>query len=101
MCESYTDVSHRPLASSFFAPGVPQVMASFHEQSNLLAAFVVSVYLLVLRFGPLLIAPLSELYGRHWIYHGCNVLFIILPIACAVSSSLNMHNGFRFLSGCA
>ena len=35
-----------PLASSFFAPGVPQVLRSFHETSNLLAAFVVSIYIL-------------------------------------------------------
>ena len=35
-----------PLASSFFAPGVPQVMRTFHEDSNLLAAFVVSIYIL-------------------------------------------------------
>lgn len=35
-----------PLASSFFAPGVPQVLRAFHETSNMIAAFVVSVYIL-------------------------------------------------------
>lgn len=35
-----------PLASSFFAPGVPQVLRAFNESSNLIAAFVVSVYIL-------------------------------------------------------
>lgn len=42
-----------PLASSFFAPGVPQVMRAFHEESNLMAAFVVSVYLLGFAIGML------------------------------------------------
>jgi|SRR5690242_2975449 len=40
-----------PLASSFFAPGVPQVMRAFDEQSNLMATFVVSVYLLGFAIG--------------------------------------------------
>ena len=40
-----------PLASSFFAPGVPQVMRAFDEKSNLMATFVVSVYLLGFAIG--------------------------------------------------
>ena len=35
-----------PLASSFFAPGVPQVLRTFNETSNMMATFVVSVYIL-------------------------------------------------------
>jgi multidrug resistance protein len=82
-----------------FAPGVPQVLADFHESSNLLAAFVVSVFLLGFAFGPLILAPLSEMYGRRWLYHICNVLFIIFTIACGVSSNFSMLVGFRFLQG--
>lgn len=40
-----------PLASSFFAPGVPQVMRAFDVTSNLMATFVVSVYLLGFALG--------------------------------------------------
>ena len=40
-----------PLASSFFAPGVPQVMSAFGVSSNLMATFVVSVYLLGFALG--------------------------------------------------
>lgn len=42
-----------PLASSIFAPGVPDLMADFRSDSNLLASFVVSVYVLGFAFGPL------------------------------------------------
>lgn len=35
-----------PLASSMFAPGVPEVLAEFHMDNENLATFVVSVYLL-------------------------------------------------------
>lgn len=90
-----------PLGSSFFAPGVPDVMADFGESSGTLASFVVSVYILGFALGPLIIAPLSELYGRLWLYNTCNVLFIILTIACALSKNMGMLIAFRFLAGCA
>lgn len=90
-----------PLASSFFAPGVPQVMKTFGVTSNLTAALVVSIYILGFAIGPLIIAPMSELVGRYQVYNICNVLFVILTIACAVSSNMNMLIAFRFLAGCA
>lgn len=82
-----------------FAPGVPEVMAQFKSNNDELASFVVSVYVLGYAFGPLIIAPLSELYGRLVIYHICNIMFVILTVACAVASNLNMLIGFRFLEG--
>ncbi|OAL53262.1 MFS general substrate transporter [Pyrenochaeta sp. DS3sAY3a] len=90
-----------PLASSFFAPGVPQVLRAFHETSNLMAAFVVSVYILGFAVGPLVIAPLSELYGRIPLYNVSNLLFVIFNVACALSNSMGMLIAFRFLAGCA
>ncbi|MCJ1377355.1 hypothetical protein MMC17_000450 [Xylographa soralifera] len=90
-----------PLASSMFAPGVPQVLADFKSDDALLGSFVVSVYILGYATGPLIIAPLSECYGRRWVYHTTNVLFVIFTVSCAVASNLNMLIGFRFLAGCA
>lgn len=89
-----------PLASSGFAPGVPDVMRDFQSTSELLATFVVSVYILGFAFGPLLIAPLSEMYGRRHLYNVTNVLFIAFTVACALSTSMDMLIGFRFLAGC-
>lgn len=82
-----------------FAPGVPQAMIEFKSSNVTLASFVVSVYVLGYAFGPLVIAPISEIYGRLPVYHVCNVLFVVFTIACAVSSNLNMLIGFRFLEG--
>ena len=92
-------IHHRPLASSMFAPGVPEVMTEFHSSNTLLAGFVVSVYVLGYAFGPLIIAPLSELYGRMPVYHVSNILFVVFTVACAVATNLNMLIGFRFLQG--
>lgn len=74
-------------------------MEEFHSGNLQLGSFVVSVYVLGYAFGPLIIAPLSELYGRLVIYHTCNLLFVVMTIACAVSTNLNMLIGFRFLEG--
>lgn len=82
-----------------FAPGVPLVMSEFNSTSELLSSFVVSVYLLGFAFGPLLMAPLSEIYGRPIVYHVTNVFFVVFNIACAVANSLGSLIGFRFLAG--
>lgn len=82
-----------------FAPGIPQVMSDFHSNSITLASFVVSVFLIGYVAGPLFVAPISEMYGRTYVYNVSNLLFVIFTVACAVSSSLNMLIGFRFLSG--
>ncbi|KAI8629805.1 MFS general substrate transporter [Xylariaceae sp. FL1651] len=88
-----------PLASSIFAPGVPQVLAEFHSSSLEIATFVVSVYLLGFAAGPIILAPLSEIYGRVPIYHACNVGFVAFSAACALAPSLNTLIAFRFLAG--
>lgn len=42
-----------PLASSMFAPGVPEVMREFDSTNNMLEGFMVSVYVLGFAVGPL------------------------------------------------
>lgn len=90
-----------PLASSFFAPAVPLVMKEFNNENELLAEFVVSIYILGFAFGPLIIAPLSEIYGRAPLYISCNILFIIFSVACGLSKNMGTLVAFRFLLGCA
>ncbi|KAK4951834.1 hypothetical protein LTR10_009754 [Elasticomyces elasticus] len=88
-----------PLASSMFAPGVPEVLEEFGTNNQAMATFVVSVYLLGFAAGPIVIAPLSELYGRVIVYHVCNVGFILFTVACALATDMNMLIGFRFMAG--
>jgi MFS family permease len=88
-----------PLASSMFAPGVPQVMKDFSSNDDLLADFVVSVYVLGFALGPMFLAPMSELYGRLWIYHASNVGFIVFSVLCAKSSTIGMLTACRFFQG--
>ncbi|KAK7210042.1 hypothetical protein V2G26_017220 [Clonostachys chloroleuca] len=88
-----------PLASSIFAPGVPLVLQEFNTTNTELAAFVVSVYVLGFAFGPMVLAPLSEMVGRVPVYHFCNVFFLAFTIACAKAPSMGALIVFRFLAG--
>jgi MFS family permease len=74
-------------------------MAEFHSNNELIEGFVVSVYVLGFAFGPLIVAPLSEMYGRMPIYHICSALYLVFTIICAVSVNMDMLIVFRFLAG--
>ncbi|KAH7313949.1 major facilitator superfamily domain-containing protein [Stachybotrys elegans] len=88
-----------PLSSSIIAPGVPQIMEEFDRDSPELAAFIVSIFVLGSAFGPLVFAPMSEIYGRLIVYHIANVGFVAFMVACALAPSLESLIGFRFLAG--
>jgi MFS family permease len=76
-------------------------MRHFGSTNETLGAFVTSIYILGYAFGPLVIAPLSEMYGRSLLYNINNLLFLIFTIACAVANSLGALIAFRFLVGIA
>lgn len=84
-----------------FAPGAAQLMAEFHSTSSVLGTLSVTIYLLGFVTGPLLIAPLSEIYGRLPIYHACNIIFLAFIIGGALSTDLATFLVFRFITGCA
>lgn len=76
-------------------------MEEFHSSNQELGILVVSIYVLGLALGPLVLAPMSEQYGRLIIYHSCMALFLVFTIACAVSKSLTQLILFRFFAGCS
>jgi multidrug resistance protein len=83
------------------APAVQQVMQDLQTTSTSFATFSVSIFVLGFACGPLLLAPLSELYGRVVVYHTTNVLFLAFTLLCGASRSEASLLVFRFLSGFA
>jgi hypothetical protein len=53
-----------PLASSMFAPGVPEVMRDFKSTNDMLEGFMVSVYVLGFSFGPLSMSKFNSTLKR-------------------------------------
>ncbi|KAF2736394.1 MFS general substrate transporter [Polyplosphaeria fusca] len=89
------------LASTMFAPGALLLVSEFGITSSTVGSLTVSIYILGFAVGPLVLAPLSELYGRLVIYHVCNAVFIAFTLGCALASNTGMFLAFRFLAGCA
>lgn len=92
---------NRPLASTIIAPTASRVMEDFNTTSSILGSFITSVYLLGYAFGPLVLAPLSELYGRAILYNVCNVIFLVFNIACAEAPNMGALIAFRLFAGIA
>ncbi|KAL7947784.1 cycloheximide resistance protein [Trichoderma barbatum] len=90
-----------PLVSSVVAPAVELISADFHTSSTTFPTFVLSIFVLGFAVGPLILPPLSELYGRVIVYNVTNVLFVGFTILCALSHNEAMLLSFRFLSGFA
>lgn len=88
-----------PLTSSIFAPGIPFVNIEFHNTSQYLGAFAISVFVLGFSVGPLFLSPLSEIYGRRIVLNTANVVFCAFTLGCALAPNLTGLIIMRFLAG--
>ncbi|PYH43707.1 MFS transporter [Aspergillus saccharolyticus JOP 1030-1] len=88
-----------PLASSMFSPAIQFVAEEFMITNETLLSFSVTIYLLGFVFGPLLLAPLSEIYGRRVVLSGANWFFVVWQIGCARAPNMTTLIVSRFFTG--
>lgn len=81
------------------APNITDAEKDLNTDDEALATFSLTVYILGFSLGPLLFAPLSELYGRALVYRICLFAFLIMTLGCGLSRSIEMLVAFRFLAG--
>ncbi|KAJ3783432.1 multidrug resistance protein 4 [Lentinula aff. detonsa] len=93
----YTFLS--PLSSSMLAPGLPDIAAKYGVTSTTETSLMLSVFLISFAFGPLLLAPLSEMYGRTWVLHFGTFFSLAFNLGCAFAPNAGAFIGFRFLNG--
>lgn len=74
--------------STGYTSGLAGMMDEFHETSEPIATLGVTTYLTGLACGSLILAPLSEIYGRRPVYIGGMLGFILLILPCALATSL-------------
>ncbi|OQD60461.1 hypothetical protein PENPOL_c023G02237 [Penicillium polonicum] len=89
------------LAATMFAPGAAELADEFGITKSTLETMTVSLYVLGFAIGPLILAPLSELYGRLIVYNFCNVVYLAFTFGCAFSTDTAMFLVFRFIAGSA
>lgn len=75
--------------STSYTSGLPGMMKEFHETSEPIATLGVTTYLLGLASGSLILAPLSEIYGRRPVYIVGMAGFACLILPCALATSLS------------
>ncbi|KAF3048748.1 hypothetical protein E8E11_004830 [Didymella keratinophila] len=88
-----------PFTSSIFAPAIPDLMQESKSTDPYLSSFVLSIHVLGYAICPLLISPLSELYGRVPLYHLCNTLFGVSTLLCGTTHSLRTLAVARLFAG--
>jgi MFS family permease len=58
-----------------------------------------SIFVLGFAFGPLVLGPLSEVYGRVKVLQAANLFYFTFNTACGGSRSKGQLIAFRFLAG--
>jgi hypothetical protein len=74
--------------STSYTSSMPGMMKEFGVTSEPLATLGVTMYLVGLAAGSLILAPLSEIYGRRPVYIGALAVFCLLILPCALATSL-------------
>ncbi|KAF2681977.1 MFS general substrate transporter [Lentithecium fluviatile CBS 122367] len=69
------------------------------DPSSSTSALLVTIWELGEAAGPLLIAPLSEVFGRYAVMNGCNIAFILSTFLAATSQSTKLFIAARMLTG--
>lgn len=67
--------------------------------STEVAGLTITLFLLGYCAGPLIFAPLSEFYGRRWIFYITFALYLIFNFLCAFAPNLGALLVGRFLTG--
>ncbi|KAF5716825.1 hypothetical protein FMUND_6121 [Fusarium mundagurra] len=86
------------LVSSAYTGGIKDIIREFHLSQEV-ATLGVSLFVLGFALGPLLWAPLSEIFGRQLLFIGTYAGLTIFNAACAGANNGASLLVFRFLAG--
>lgn len=76
------------LYSTSYTATLPGLMSEFGETNPTVVTLGVTTYLLGLACGSLVVAPMSELFGRRRVYLLCMTVSALLVLPCALATSL-------------
>lgn len=80
-------------------PAAPQILDEFHSNDKIYEILLVSIWEIGEGVGIVVLAPLSELFGRLPVWHTANILFCIFTLGGGLSTNIHMLIAFRFLGG--
>ncbi|PGH12529.1 hypothetical protein AJ80_06690 [Polytolypa hystricis UAMH7299] len=88
-----------PISSSMVAPAFGVIRSDFVIKTDFETQMVLSIFVLASALGPLVISPLSEVYGRRPVLHITCLTYLVFNLACAFSKTSTQLLIFRFLAG--
>lgn len=86
------------MVSTLVAPAITSISEELH-MTSMEPYMAYSIYALATALGPLLIGPLSEIYGRQRVLHTSNMWFLGWNIVCGFAHSKSLLIASRFLAG--
>ncbi|KAK8203877.1 membrane transporter [Phyllosticta capitalensis] len=87
-----------PLASSMFSPGIQQIADSLGTSTDAVIGAATG-FVVMTGIGPLILAPLSETFGRRKLYLSCFSIFTLLQLPTAYSPNIATLLALRTLAG--
>lgn len=104
-CGCYESMEADYVRSTFTCIGVVPVASTIVEDldgkhsSSANSALLVTIWELGEAAGPLLIAPMSEIFGRYPVFNACNIGFIAATILAVLSQNSGVFIAARMLTG--
>ncbi|KAF2170470.1 hypothetical protein M409DRAFT_19291 [Zasmidium cellare ATCC 36951] len=94
---AYTLISS--MSSSMVAPALQNISQDLGITNDVLTQMTLSIFVLAFAFGPLLLGPLSEVFGRVPVLQLANMFFLVWNLACGFAQNAGELIAFRFLAG--
>ena len=88
-----------PVASSMVAPALTDMSRDLGVSNTVESQMMLSIFILAYAFGPLLLGPLSEVYGRVPVLQLANLFFLVFNLVCGFAQTSAQMLVFRFLAG--
>ena len=81
-----------------FTPGIDQIAEDLKTTENVVIGATTG-FVVMLGVGPLVLAPLSETFGRRKLYMVCFTIFTLLQVPTALSPNVETLIAVRTISG--
>jgi len=88
-----------PIASSMVAPALEDVAKDLNVPPGFQTSLLLSIFILSYAFGPLLLGPLSEVFGRTRVLQSSFMFFMVFCLACGFAQNKAQFLVFRIISG--
>ena len=86
------------MVSTIMAPAITTIAHDLN-MNNVESVMALSIYLLATVFGPVIIGPLPEVWGRQPIIHVSNIWFLVWNVVCGFAETKGTLIAARFLAG--